>query len=32
LIIFFLIKEPEGLARLLFAARERVRRWPLTRR
>jgi branched-chain amino acid transport system permease protein len=31
LIIFFLIKEPQGLARLLRGARERVRRWPLAR-
>jgi len=29
LIIFFLIKDPEGLARLVRAARERIRRWPL---
>ena len=29
LIIVFLIKEPQGLARLLRGARERVRRWPL---
>jgi branched-chain amino acid transport system permease protein len=27
LIIFFLVKEPEGLARLVETARERVRRW-----
>jgi branched-chain amino acid transport system permease protein len=32
LIIFFLIKEPEGLARLVSRARERARRWPLARR
>jgi branched-chain amino acid transport system permease protein len=31
LIIFFLIKEPRGLAQLLRGARERVRRWPLAR-
>jgi branched-chain amino acid transport system permease protein len=29
LIIFLLIKEPEGLTRLLLNARERVRAWPL---
>jgi len=31
LIIFFLIKEPEGLARLIRGARERILRWPLAR-
>jgi branched-chain amino acid transport system permease protein len=29
LIILFLIKEPQGLVRLLGGAREKVRRWPL---
>lgn len=29
LIIVFLVKEPEGLARLLSNARERLRHWPL---
>jgi branched-chain amino acid transport system permease protein len=31
LIIFFLIKEPEGLARLIETAWERVRRWRTAR-
>jgi branched-chain amino acid transport system permease protein len=31
LIIFFLIKEPRGLVRLLHGIRERVRQWPLQR-
>ena len=29
LIIWFLIKEPEGLVRLLGDLRERIRVWPL---
>lgn len=29
LIIVFLIKEPEGLIRLLHNLRDRVRQWPL---
>jgi branched-chain amino acid transport system permease protein len=29
LIIWFLIKEPEGLVRLLGNLRERIRVWPL---
>jgi branched-chain amino acid transport system permease protein len=31
LIIFFLIKEPQGLARLLRGVHDRARRWPLAR-
>jgi branched-chain amino acid transport system permease protein len=31
LIILFLVKEPQGLARLLCGARAKVRRWPLAR-
>jgi len=31
LIIFFLIKEPQGLARLCRGIGDRVRRWPLAR-
>ncbi|RYE71825.1 MAG: branched-chain amino acid ABC transporter permease, partial [Oxalobacteraceae bacterium] len=29
LIIVFLIKEPEGLIRLLHTLRDRLRQWPL---
>jgi len=31
LIITFLIKEPDGLARMWHIARARARRWPLSR-